>query len=40
MVHQVKFPDYKQLPFKINDINIALISHFHLDHCGGLPIFS
>ena len=32
-----KYPDFKQLD---STIDLVLISHFHLDHCGALPYFS
>lgn len=33
--------DFQYLPFfdviNLNEIDLVLISHFHLDHCGALP---
>ncbi len=40
LVSAQRFPDFSVLPGKsLNQfIDCALISHFHLDHCGALPI--
>jgi integrator complex subunit 11 len=49
---QRRFPDfsvYSLIAFKkkippndsgLNQVNLVLITHFHLDHCGALPYFS
>lgn len=39
-----RFPDFTQVASGVSDytahIDCALITHFHLDHCGALPYFS
>ena len=32
-----KYPDFKLIKKKVD---LVLISHFHLDHCGALPYFT
>ena len=36
-----KYPDFKLIGNNFDkDIDLVLISHFHLDHCGALPYFT
>jgi integrator complex subunit 11 len=39
-----RYPDFSTLyssPQTVNDvIDLVLITHFHLDHCGGLPFLT
>jgi len=42
LISPQKFPDFSSLPTKnlTEYINCACISHFHLDHCGALPVLT
>ena len=44
MVSEQRFPDFSFLFKDLKDVNkkidMCLIGHFHLDHCGALPYFT
>lgn len=35
-----KFPDFSLLPKENFNVDLVLVTHFHLDHCGALPAFT